>query len=76
MEKVNLTDLEKKVIGAFDGCDEYDETPYSTVTEISATIGETTKVVRGVISSLSKKGLVDVQDDFFSNGVTIVLLTL
>jgi hypothetical protein len=70
----NLTTLELKVIQNLKSCDMYDEKFYSTVSDISSEIKETPNVVRGVISSLVKKEVLNVETDFFRKGDKIVIL--
>lgn len=68
------TELEKKVIDSLKRCDEYDEKKYSCAEDLASSVGVSTKVIRGVLSSLSQKGIVDIQNDFFRKGDTIVIL--
>jgi len=71
---LNLTTLELKVIKNLESCDMYDEKFYSTVADISSGISETPNVVRGVIASLVKKEIVQVETDLFRKGDKIVIL--
>ena len=58
-----LTDLEKKVLTALADC-MYAEWGYSDAgaTDLAEATGISMKSIRGVIGSLSKKGLVEVED--------------
>jgi len=71
-----FTELENKVIENLRRCDTYDELPYSCVEDIASGIGESTKIVRGVISSLSQKDVINVETGFFSKKDTIIFLML
>ena len=68
MTKEQLTQLEVSVLNALSNQDEYDEMPTSSVENLSDASGIDNKSIRGVLSSLIKKGLV--QTTTFANGKT------
>ena len=68
IENLNLTDLEKKVIDVISLGDEYEGTPAEGIQNISISTGLSTKVLRGVLSSLLKKEIIS--EGEFPNGKT------
>ena len=60
-KKSDLTPMELEVIENLEGGDEFDGYLYSCVEDIAAGIGRTTKVTRGVITSLIRKEIVQVE---------------
>lgn len=61
-KKSDLTELELEVVENLEGKDEFNGYPYSCVKDIAEGIGRSTNVTRGVITSLSKKGIVSIED--------------
>ena len=72
-KKSELTELELSVVENLQDGDEFDGYPYSCVEDIAEGIGRTTNVVRGVITSLSKKEIVQV-DNYVTGCPPFVLL--
>lgn len=66
---MKLTELETKVLGAFNTYDDLESTisdlgvSWTDAKELSVETGIAAKSIKGVIASLSKKGLIDVDDD-------------
>ena len=66
---MKLTELETKVLGAFNTYDDLESTisdlgvSWTDAKELCAETGIAAKSIKGVIASLSKKGLIDVDDD-------------
>lgn len=66
---MKLTELETKVLGAFNTYDDLESTisdlgvSWTDAKELCTETGIAAKSIKGVIASLSKKGLVDVDDD-------------
>jgi hypothetical protein len=70
----NLTENEMLVVGIIsDYGDSYDGKLYMDFSDICSTVHDP-KILRGVISSLVKKGLVRVERDFFAKGCTAIFL--
>lgn len=61
-KKEDLTPMELEVVEELEGEDEFDGYPYSCVEDIAEGIGRTTKVTRGIITSLIKKEIISVED--------------
>lgn len=69
---IELTDMESKVIAYLSNCDDYDEKPYAHIDDISEYTKIEIKSLRGVLSSLIQKDLIELQHDFFRKGDTII----
>lgn len=68
MKDTNLTDLEKKVIEALKNADEFDGLPTDCIGNLADNTGLSTKILRGVLSSLQQKGLI--RQGEYPNGMT------
>lgn len=68
LKELKLTDLETKVVFEMASFDEFDEMSCGDDTEISEATNIDTKKLRGVLSSLSKKGVI--YEGEYPNGVT------
>lgn len=66
---IKLTELETKVLGAFNTYDDLESTisdlgvSWTDAKELCIETGIAAKSIKGVIASLSKKGLIDIDDD-------------
>jgi len=67
-----LTEMETLVINYLNGCDDYDEKQYAHVLDIQEGTKIEMKSLRGVLSSLIQKDKIELQQDFFRRGDTII----
>ena len=64
----NLTELETKVLLSISQGDEYDEMPTECIENLKDNLNISTKILRGVLSSLIQKDLIRLGE--FPNGMT------
>ena len=64
----NLTELETKVLLSISQGDEYDEMPTECIENLKDNLNISTKILRGVLSSLIQKDLIRLGE--FPNGIT------
>lgn len=67
-ENINITELEKRVIEAISMGDDYDDMPTNCIKNIAAITGLSTKIIRGVLSSLLQKEILT--QGSYPNGMT------
>jgi len=67
-QTANLTELETKVISAIAQGDEYNDMPTECIENLKENLNISTKILRGVLSSLVQKDLVKIGE--FPNGLT------
>lgn len=67
-----LTEMETLVIKYLNGCDDYDEKQYAHILDIQSGTKIEMKSLRGVLSSLIQKDKIELQQDFFRKGDTII----
>ena len=72
INKENLTEMENSVINYLNDCDDYDDRQYAHIDDISEGTKIEKKSIRGVLSSLIQKDLIELQHDFFRKGDTII----
>jgi hypothetical protein len=68
----SLTEMETLVINYLNGCDDYDEKQYAHILDIHEGTKIEMKSLRGVLSSLIQKDKIELQQDFFRRGDTII----
>jgi hypothetical protein len=66
--QIQITELESKVLGVIAEGDEFEGMPTECIANIKDNTGISTKILRGVLSSLIQKGLV--WQGEFPNGMT------
>jgi hypothetical protein len=64
----NLTELETKVLLSISQGDEYDDMPTECIENLKDNLNISTKILRGVLSSLIQKDLIRLGE--FPNGLT------
>ncbi|MGJ7024931.1 hypothetical protein [Petrimonas sulfuriphila] len=77
METKNITELEKTIVDViFNYGNEYDGKKYMSFGDLADDSGlADARILRGVVSSLSKKGVIEIEKDFFTKGDTALFLS-
>ena len=65
---INITELEKQVIDAISKGDDFEDMPTQCIQNIAAITGLSTKILRGVLSSLLQKDIL--MEGEYPNGMT------
>lgn len=63
-----LTELELKVVEVLESADHFEDMPTESLPNMVSELGIGANILRGVLSSLSKKGLVEIGE--YPNGLT------
>jgi DNA-binding MarR family transcriptional regulator len=69
---LNLTELEQKVLDVISNGDSYDDKPSQSINNISEELEISTKILRGVLSSLEQKNAIVV--GWYPNGLKAFML--
>lgn len=68
-----LTDLENDVVSSIQHGDEYDGMPSSCIDNVVRSVKKSPKIIRGVLSSLVQKNIIEMAD-LFDGCPTFILL--